>query len=50
VHDASILTKQLAGAVPEPPDLVNLPSYEAYMKLMVTSVQTKTSLTKILLK
>ena len=39
--DAAILAKQLASDVPESPDLVNLPNYEAYMKLMVGGAQTR---------
>jgi len=39
--DAAVFAKQLASNVPERPDLVNLPNYQAYMKLMVSGVQTR---------
>ncbi|MEO1747400.1 MAG: TraM recognition domain-containing protein, partial [Pseudomonadota bacterium] len=37
--DATILSKQLGNNVPSPSDLVNLPSYECYAKLMVDQAQ-----------
>ncbi len=38
--DAPILAKQLASNRPEPPDLVNLPNYQMFMKLMVCGRQS----------
>jgi len=39
--DASIMSKQLGSDVPSSRDLVNLPNYDSYVKLMVNGVQTK---------
>lgn len=37
--DAAILAKQLAADTPQPRDLVNLPNYEAFVKLMIDGRQ-----------
>ena len=37
--DASILSRQLAAEIPQPRDLVNLPNYETFMKLMIAGRQ-----------
>jgi hypothetical protein len=39
--DAQVLEKQFGGDLPRVRDLVNLPNYEMYLKLMVDGVQTK---------
>lgn len=39
--DAAILSRQLAADTPQPRDLVNLPNYEAFMKLMVDGRQER---------
>lgn len=39
--DAAILAKQLAADIPTPRDLVNLPNYRMFVKLMVEGQQTK---------
>ncbi|MEO9614412.1 MAG: type IV secretion system DNA-binding domain-containing protein [Nitratireductor sp.] len=40
-NDSSILAKQLASRVPQPPDLVTLSNYEMYLKLMIDERQSK---------
>lgn len=37
--DAAVLSRQLAADTPQPRDLVNLPNYETFMKLMVAGRQ-----------
>jgi len=39
--DASLLAKQFAADVPTPRDLVNLPNYQMFVKLMINGVQSK---------
>ncbi|MVA95649.1 type IV secretion system DNA-binding domain-containing protein [Nitratireductor sp. CAU 1489] len=40
-NDGTILAKQLASDVPEPPDLVSLPNHEMYLKVMIAGTQSK---------
>lgn len=39
-RDAAILSRQLAADTPQPRDLVNLPNYGAFMKLMIDGQQS----------
>lgn len=39
--DAPILAKQFGADVPKPRDLINLPNFQMYVKLMIDGVQTK---------
>lgn len=41
VSDANTLAKQFGANVPSVRDLVNLPNYECYVKLMVNGAQSK---------
>lgn len=40
-RDADILSKQFGGDVPSARDLINLPNYEMYVKLMIDGAQSK---------
>jgi type IV secretory pathway TraG/TraD family ATPase VirD4 len=39
--DAEFVSKQFGADIPSPRDLVNLPNYEMYVKMMVDGVQTR---------
>jgi len=39
--DAPLLAKQFAADLPTPRDLVNLPNYQMFVKLMINGVQSK---------
>lgn len=39
--DAPLLARQFGADIPRPRDLVSLPNYEMYVKLMVDGVQTR---------
>ena len=39
-NDATILAKQFAADTPTPRDLINLPNYEMFIKLMVDGRQS----------
>lgn len=39
--DAAIIAKQFAADIPTPRDLINLPNYHLFVKLMIDGTQTK---------